>query len=80
MVDIKTFYRTQGEVAEILIKLIDSYWNDEIKELDFIEVIKKIEQNNIHLIYKDGDFTTILKQKCGKRRLETLSRILNASR
>lgn len=79
MVDVKTFYKTQGEVAEIIIKLIDSYWGDEIKEPEFIELIQKIKQNNDHLIYKNGDFTTILKQKCGKRRLEVVARILKLS-
>ena len=76
MEGIKTFYKNQSEVAKVIMKLVDSYWSNQINELTFIESIKKIEKNNDHLLYKGGDYSTILKQKCGKRRLEVISRIL----
>ena len=76
MEGIKTFYKNQSEVAKAIMKLVDSYWSNQINEFTFIESIKKIEKNNDHLLYKDGDYSTILRQKCGKRRLEVITRIL----
>jgi len=75
--DVKTFYRTQSEVADTINKLIDSYWSDEIIEATLIDSIKKISRNNEHLLYKEADFTSVVKLKCGKRRLELVSKILN---
>jgi uncharacterized protein (TIGR04540 family) len=78
--DVKTFYKTQSEVAEAINKLIDSYWDDDIKEEILIDSIKRISQNNEHLIYKESDFTSVVKLKCGKRRLELVSKVLSASK
>ncbi len=78
--DVKTFYKTQSEVADTINKLIDSYWGDEIKEETLIDSIKKISQNNDHLLYKEDEFTSVVKLKCGKRRLELVTKILNASK
>lgn len=79
VLEVKTFYKTQGEVAEILIKLIDSYWADTIKEDTLIDLIKRINQNNEHLLYKGSEFTSVVKMRCGKKRLELVSRILNVA-
>lgn len=78
--EVKTFYKTQSEVADAINRLINSYWDDEIKEDILIDLIKKISQNNEHLLYKDSDFTSVVKLKCGKRRLELVSKILNTSK
>jgi len=78
--DIKTFYKTQSEIADTINKLIDSYWNDEIKEEMLIDSIKKISQNNEHLLYKGSEYTSVVKLKCGKRRLELISKILSTSK
>lgn len=78
--EIKTYYKTQSEVADTINKLIDSYWEDEIKEEALIELIKKINQNNEHLLYKEGEFSSVVKLKSGKRRLELVSKILNATK
>ncbi len=67
---IKTFYKNQTEVAEAINFVIDSYWADKIKEMEMIDLIREIIKNNHSLAFKNGDFTTILKQRCGKRRLE----------
>jgi uncharacterized protein (TIGR04540 family) len=40
-----------------------------------IQTIKDIIRNNDSLLYKNGDYTTIIKQRSGKRRLEIVSRI-----
>lgn len=70
MASIKTFYKNQTEVAEAINFVIDSYWADEIEEKEMIQTMKEIIKNNDSLVFKNGDFTTILKQRCGKRRLE----------
>ena len=72
---IKTFYKNQTEVAEAINFVIDSYWADKIVEKEMIQTIKDVIRNNDSLLYKNGDYTTIIKQRSGKRRLEIVSRI-----
>lgn len=40
------FYKTQREIAQVINKLIDSYWNDEISEDFLIEKINSLYVNN----------------------------------
>lgn len=75
--EIKMFYKTQRDIAEVINELIDSYWDNTIDENLLINNIKVLHGNNLNKIIKDGDFTTILKQQCGKRRLEVVEKILN---
>jgi uncharacterized protein (TIGR04540 family) len=76
-VEIKMFYRTQRELADVINQLINAYWNDEISEELMIKYISSLYANNPSKIIKNDDFTTILKQQCGKRRLEVVRRILD---
>lgn len=73
---IKTFYRTQREIAIAINSLIDSYWNNELEEEVLIENIRHLYINNPSKILKNNDFTTIMKQQTGKRRLSVLAKIL----
>ena len=75
--EIKMFYKTQRDVAEVINQLIDSYWEDQVNEDLLIYNIKALYSNNSNKIIKDEDFTTILKQQCGKRRLEVVEKILD---
>lgn len=77
--EIKMFYKTQRELADVVNKLIDSYWNGEIKEEFLISQVSALCINNPSKIMKSSEFTTIIKQQCGKRRLEVVERILNIS-
>ena len=70
------FYKTQREIAEVINQVIDGYWDDEISDESMLENIKLLYYNNASKIIKDNDFTTILKQQCGKRRLEVVDKIL----
>ena len=74
--EVKMFYKTQREIAEVINQIIDGYWNDEISEKAMIEKIKILYGNNESKIIKDDDFTTILKQQCGKRRLEVVEKLI----
>lgn len=74
--EIKMFYKTQREIADIINQIVDAYWNDELNEDVLISRIMSLYNNNPSKLIKDKDFTTILKQQCGKRRLEIVERIL----
>ena len=74
--EIKLFYKTQRELANALNTLIDSYWNNEIEEDKFIEEILRLYKNNSDKIIKDNEYTKILQQQCGKRRLEVVSKVM----
>lgn len=74
--EIKMFYRTQREIAEVINHIIDSYWAHDKEEQEMIDNIIMLYDNNTSKIMKNGDFTTILKQNCGKRRLEIVGKII----
>jgi len=78
--DIRLFYKTQRELAIAINTLIDSYWNSEVNEEELIKSISEIYINNSLKVYKNDQFTTVLKQHCGKRRLDVVSRVLEMSR
>ncbi|HDR7976942.1 TPA: TIGR04540 family protein [Bacillus cereus] len=74
---LKLFYKTQRELASALNSIIDAYWESKIDENILIKDVDKIYRNNPNRVLKNGDFTTILKQQCGKRRLEVVNRVLD---
>lgn len=75
--EVKMFYKSQVEVAEVINQIVNGYWNNEIQEQIMINEIKKLLKTNFSKIIKDNDFTKVLKQKCGKRRLEIVSNIMD---
>lgn len=75
-VELKMFYRTQRELAVDLNKLVDSYWQEEIKENELIDGIKNLYENNNEKLLKDNRFTKIVQQHCGKRRLAVVEKVL----
>lgn len=75
-VTVRLFYRTQRELAIAVNDLIDSYWKEQIDEQQLIQSIKNIHQNNPGKLLKGNQFTTIVQQQSGKRRLQVVERIL----
>lgn len=75
--EMKMFYKTQRELGEALNKVVDSYWSDEIYENDLIKTIECLYENNSFKMVKGKAFTTVIKQQCGKRRLEVINKILS---
>ncbi|WCF07739.1 TIGR04540 family protein [Paenibacillus thiaminolyticus] len=74
--ELKLFYKTQREIATAINEIIDAYWNDRMSE-DLLKTnIANMYINNPSKILKQAEFTTILKQQCGKRRLEVVERVL----
>ncbi|MCM3139807.1 TIGR04540 family protein [Bacillus safensis] len=78
--ELKLFYRTQRDLAVDLNKIIDSYWREEIKENELIDGIKNLYENNRGKLIKDNQFTKVVQQQCGKRRLAVVGKILDLSR
>ena len=76
---IKLFYKTQRDLAVSLNSIIDAYWNNEINEETLFESISEMYVNNTNKMLKGREFTTVLKQHCGKRRLEVIEKILKSS-
>lgn len=75
--EVKLFYKTQRELADILNQIVDEYWNNNIKEDELIQHIQTLVINNPGKIKKGEQFTKIIQQVCGKRRLEVINRILD---
>lgn len=74
---LKLFYRTQRELATALNELVDSYHEETVDEYALITGVTDMYKNNKSKLLKDGDFTTVVKQQCGKRRLEIVQQIIN---
>ena len=72
-----TYFKNQSDIAEALKDVIDRYWAMEIVEEEFIEYLKQVAKNNQELLYKDDDYTTVVKQKLGIKRLSLLTKILS---
>lgn len=77
--EIKRFCKNQREVAQIINNVIDSYWNEGTTEKEMILAIQKLYDNNMEKIKKDGEYTKVLQQQCGKKRLDIISKILNSN-
>ena len=75
--EVKRFYKNQTEISAAINKVIDSYLNDKIDEESMVKNIKIIYENNYSKIIKNGDYAKVLKQRCGKRRLEILSKVIS---
>ena len=71
------FYRTQRDLAIAINKLVDAYWEEEINEQKLVESISDIHKNNQEKLIKGENFTKVIQQHCGKRRLIIVERILN---
>jgi uncharacterized protein (TIGR04540 family) len=71
-----SFYKNQLELSLALKNLIDKYWDFEIEEDKFIELIKSISYNNKELLFKNEDYTSIVKLKLGIKRLNLVDKII----
>ncbi|MFS0559406.1 TIGR04540 family protein [Terribacillus sp. 179-K 1B1 HS] len=73
---LKMFYRTQRDLASDLNMLVDTYWQGGIEENLLVDEIKSLYENNEEKILKDSQFTKVVQQQCGKRRLAVVEKIL----
>lgn len=73
---VKRFYKTQRELAVSLNEIVDAYWNNKINEDTLIQNLQDVYINNPSKMLKEGEFTKVLQQQSGKRRLEVIERII----
>lgn len=73
---VKRFYRTQRDLAKAINELVDAYWQEAVTEEELISDVHSMYLNNSDKIMKDGDFTKIVQQQCGKRRLSLIKKIM----
>lgn len=74
------FYKSQVEVAEVINQIIDGYWNDDIDENVMIDRISRLLKTNMSKVIKGNEYTKVILQKCGKRRLEIVRNIMEMSK
>lgn len=75
--EVKLFQKTQRDLATTINQVVDKYWEDEIDENKMIELIQQLYATNANKFMKEGNYTTILRQQCGKRRLEVVDQVIN---
>ena len=75
--EVKKFYRTQREVAAVINEIVDDYWVDKLSDDELEENVTMVYENNQDKIIKNNEYTTIIKQQCGKNRLAVVSKIVN---
>jgi uncharacterized protein (TIGR04540 family) len=71
-----TYFKSQKDLANALINLIDSYWSSKINEELFLDRINEIVSKNNEKVYSDNDYTSVIRQRLGKRRVELLDKVL----
>lgn len=72
-----TFFKTQKDLAKTVNEVIDSYWNGQLTEKHTLTYLKNVFENNKDKAYQNGEFSAVLRQRCGKKRLELIHKILN---
>ncbi|MFC4402375.1 TIGR04540 family protein [Gracilibacillus xinjiangensis] len=75
--EVKLFQKTQRDLASCINEVIDRYWQNEMDEDAMIRTIKKLYAINQAKMVKDGQYTTVIRQQCGKNRLAVVDTVLN---
>lgn len=75
---VKRFYRTQRDLAKAINEVVDAYWQEAITEEELIADVHSMYLNNSDKLMKDGFFTKIVQQQCGKRRLSLFKKIVQS--
>lgn len=73
----KTFYKNQKDISKKLILLIDSYWNGDMRENDFVNYTNILVNNNQDIVFKENNYGAVVKQRLGKKRICLLDKVLN---
>ncbi len=77
---VKRFYRTQRDLAKAINELVDAYWQEAVTEEELISDVHSMYLNNSDKLMKDGVFTKIVQQQCGKRRLSLVKKIVEINK
>ena len=76
----RTFCKNQREAAITINKIIDDYWNQTLSEQEMKECIFCIYKNNDDKIIRNGTYTKIVQQQCGKKRISVMTKVLEEMR
>lgn len=72
-----TYFKNQSDLSKALKEAVDEYWALKNEEMDFISFIKQVSENNKDILFNpDGDYSTVVKQKVGIKRLRLISKVL----
>ena len=70
-----TYYKNQISLAHALIDIIDKYWAEELSEEAIISSLSELIEKNKEKLFQDDDYTSIIKQRLGKKRLDLLTKV-----
>lgn len=70
-----TYYKNQISLAHALIDIIDKYWAEELSEEAMISSLSELIDKNQDKLLVDNEYTSIIKQRLGKKRLDLLTKI-----
>ena len=70
-----TYYKNQISLAHALIDIIDKYWAEELSEEAMISSLSELIEKNKEKLFQDDDYTSIIKQRLGKKRLDLLTKV-----
>lgn len=70
-----TYYKNQISLAHALIDIIDKYWAEELSEEAMISSLSGLIEKNKEKLFQVDDYTSIIKQRLGKKRLDLLTKI-----
>lgn len=73
------YFKNQRDFARALIEIIDSYWAKKITEKELHSKLVAHIEKNPEKTFDGEDYTSILKQRLGKKRIILLNKILNRS-
>lgn len=71
-----TYFKNQKDIAKALNNLIDQYWNYEMDESLVFVKIKELVLKNDDKVFIQGNYSSVIRQRLGKRRIELLNKIL----
>lgn len=71
-----TFFKSQKELAQALIEVIDAYWAKSLMEEDMMNKIDELVQKNREKIFTNGDYASVIKQRLGKKRLALVIKVM----
>ncbi len=75
-----TYYKSQRDLANALIKVIDSYWEHKVTEEQLLEYLQTIYKNNSSkIIDENSKIKSVVKQRLGKKRLSLIIQILSSN-
>lgn len=70
-----SYFKNQRDLAQALNEVIDAYWADRLTEKELSAKIEEFIEKNPEKMFINNDFTGVIKQRLGKKRIELLTKI-----